>query len=143
MLNVAIAFTSLGGIYCVTAMQAYTGFWPFFRRHPESLREKDASGEELIKIMIPYVFSAIGVIVVCVATGILEFVVGLGVSLWGAGLRVRTLEKKRENGALPGFYQYLPETAQKAFARRPMLAFDVWTMGTTAIVAIVFLLPKI
>ena len=143
MFDIAVGFTFLGAAYWMASMQALNDYWPFFRRYRVSVREEDIVEKELQMIVLPHIFGAIAFLLVCVVTGISLFIAGVGVSLGWCGIRIRAMEGRRENTAIPGFFAYLPGSIQRAVEARPMLAFDMWTLGTTAIVAVVYLLFSI
>jgi len=143
MFDIAIAFVFCGVAYWVASIQAFKGYWPFFRRYRVSIREQDIAEEKLQMIVVPHFFGAIAFLLVCVVTGISLFIVGVGLSLGLCCIRILAMEGRRENAPIPGFFAYLPGSIQKAFETRPMLAFDAWTLGITAMVAFICLLFSI
>jgi hypothetical protein len=116
-----------GFAYLILALQVNGSFPPFYKM---GNREKE------LKLVMPLIFSLMGILVAAVVIHSNLFILFGLVSAW-CGVRVRRMVQKRTNGPLPWLLNPLTIGVMN---RWPMLLFDAWTIGLAALMGLVMLL---
>ena len=112
-----------GLTYFIVALQLNSRFPPFY--------EKENLEEEIVFIL-PYMGAVLVLLCVSVLIPYAFILLGL-VSAWN-GVRVRKRLQKRTNGPLPWLLNPL---TIRTINRWPMLVFDTWTIGNTALMGLI------
>lgn len=114
-----------GFIYLILALQVNSSFPPFYKRGNE---------QEELKFVTSFIFALMVIMVTATFVTYLFILFGI-VSAW-CGVRVRRITKERTNGPLPWLLNPLTIGLVN---RWPMLLFDAWTIGLTALMGMIML----
>ncbi|MEP2758546.1 MAG: hypothetical protein ABJP66_05640 [Hyphomicrobiales bacterium] len=114
-----------GFVYLILAGQVSAGFPPFYKK---SFTDEDAMS------LAPFMFAIIVLLGASVFVPHLFILFGL-ISLW-CGVRLRRTVQNRTNGPLPWLLNPLTIGVMN---RWPMLLFDVWTTGLTALMGLIMM----
>lgn len=119
-----------GFVYLILALQVCFGFPPFYQKGNEK-EEMQALMPLMFAIMITLVLSTFATIVISDSFLFLLILFG-ALSIW-TGVKARKMVQLRTSGPLPWL---LTPLTIGVMNRRPMLVFDVWTIGFTALIAL-------
>ncbi|OUD08490.1 hypothetical protein BVC71_13400 [Marivivens niveibacter] len=111
-----------GFSYLILAWQVSSSFPPFYKK---------GNIEEDMKLVLPLMFGVLALLATSVIFHNLFILFGLLSAFTGIRVRRRVLE--RTNGPLPWL---LSPLTIGSFNRWPMLLFDVWTIGFSALMVL-------
>jgi len=123
-----VPFSFAGFAYLIVTLQVRHGFPPLYGKSDKAL-------EEEIERLVPFAFALLLALLASAFYSPIFFLFGV-LSFW-CGLRVRRSVQERTERPLPWLLTPLTITV---FNRWPMLAFDVWTLGTISLFGFLILI---